>query len=307
MHTFDSLQTARATRPSVVTVGAFDGVHLGHQALIRHLVRAAHEADQDAAVISFFPHPDEVLHKETGRFYLTTPEQKAAQMAALGVDTLVLHPFNDQVRHMRAAEFVRQLIGQLNMRALWATADFAMGYQREGTVDFLREQGRQLGYDVHTIDHLLLNDAGERVSSTRIRQALRAGDVAQAAAWLGRAYRLSGEVIHGDKRGRTIGFPTANIAVWPRQIIPSNGVYAAWAWLGEAWHLAVTNIGQRPTFEGQNITVEAHLLDFSAQIYGQHLTLDILARLRPEQRFNGVDELKAQIDHDISAARAGWG
>ncbi|MCA9912825.1 MAG: riboflavin biosynthesis protein RibF, partial [Anaerolineae bacterium] len=187
------------------------------------------------------------------------------------------------------------------MAELWVGSDFALGYQREGNVSFLKAQGEQKGFTVQEID--LLMNHGDVISSTTIREAIQAGDVTQAKDWLGRSYTVSGTVVHGEKRGRQIGFPTANLETWAEQVIPANGVYATWATVGSERFMAVTNIGVRPTFSGQDVTVEAHLLDFNRDIYGQELTLTFETRLRPEQRFNGIDELTTQIRRDVEAGR----
>lgn len=295
------LADARLEQPSMVTIGVFDGVHRGHQHLIKRLVDEAHAAGRAAVVLTFFPHPDIVLRGLTGRYYLTSPEQRAALLLKLGVDCVVTHPFNDEVRHMRAAAFVDELVEHLKMTSLWVGSDFALGYKREGNVDFLREQGLQKGFDVQAIDLLLAQ--GAAVSSTTIRQALLDGDMEKASAGLGRAYALAGEVVHGEKRGRKIGFPTANIDVWQEQVIPRNGVYAGWADLGGERFMAMTNVGVRPHFDGSHVTVEAYLLDFDRDIYGRHLNVTFDKYLRPEGKFATLQELIDQINADVRAGR----
>jgi riboflavin kinase/FMN adenylyltransferase len=303
MQRVDTLESLSLNQPSLVTIGMFDGVHLGHQKLIRQLVEEAHQSHYAAVVVSFFPHPDVVLRGISGRYYLTPPDEKERLMAELGVDVLVMHPFNETVRHIRAAEFVDHLRRHLRLQALWATADFAMGYQREGTIDFLRQQGAEKGFAVRTIDLLIPEENGERVSSSHIRQALTQGDVVSATRWLGRPYRVAGEVVRGDARGRKIGFPTANTAVWEQQILPANGVYACRVAVQEQSLGAVTNIGVRPTFAGDHVTVEAHIFEFDRDIYGETLTIEFIQRLRGEQKFSGIDELVAQIRRDSQQAR----
>lgn len=253
-------------------------------------------------MVTFFPHPDALLRGITGRYYLTTPDQRAELLAGLGVDVIVTHPFDETTRRMRAAAFVDLLLSHLRMKSLWLTPDFALGYQREGDFAFLSAQGRQKGFAVYSVD--LLMDAQHRaIRSSAIRRALAEGDVSRAADLLARPYRVSGEVVHGDHRGRSIGFPTANLAVWAEQLLPANGVYACHAYLGAERFAAVTNIGLRPTFNGTETRVEAHLLDFERDIYGQTLTLDFVARLRGEQRFSGVEALIAQISADVAQGR----
>lgn len=304
MQRIDALDSFTLDRPSMVTVGMFDGVHLGHQHLIRQLVAQARASKRAAVVISFFPHPDVVLRGITGRYYLTPLEEKQRLMETFGIDLLVIHRFDEEVRHMRAAQFVDQLLSHLRMTALWATSDFALGYQREGDMNFLTAQGKAKGFTVNRVDLIVPNTDDERISSSKIRAALESGDLTQANTWLGRPYRLSGKVVRGESRGRSIGFPTANLAVWEQQVIPANGVYACRAEVNGQPLSAVTNIGSRPTFGGGDITVEAHLFDFDGDLYGQTVTLDFITRLRGEQKFSGVEDLVAQIKQDAEQARA---
>ena len=296
------LDDIRLERPSVVTIGVFDGIHRGHQALIRRLVKDAHAAGRLAVAITFFPHPDILLRGLQGRYYLHTPQEKAELLGELGIDAVLTLAFNDELRHVRAADFVDALVDRLQLASLWVGADFAMGYQREGNVDFLRAQGLAKGFDIEVVELVLVD--GEVISSTAIRQALEAGQVEQARDWLGRGYSVTGEIIHGEKRGRSIGIPTANVSVWSEKVIPANGVYAGWATLGDERFMAMTNVGVRPTFDGQGVTVEAHLLDFNREIYGETMTVSFETRLREEKRFNGIQELIAQIHADFEAGRA---
>ncbi len=298
-----SLSEANLSTLSVVTIGAFDGVHRGHQMLIGRLVEQARASGAAPVVLTFYPHPRMVLSGFEPGFYLTLPDDKARLLGKLGVDLVVTHPFDDEVRHIRAADFVERLIAHLNMKALWVGEDFAMGYNREGNVRFLREQGQQRGFSVEVVD---LMDAGdERVSSSRIRDALDGGDVAEAERLLGRPYFVRGEVVEGAHRGRMIGFPTANVDVPVELRLPARGVYAGWASVGGRLHGAAINVGVRPTFDGSHaLTLEAFLLDYSGSLYGQHLQVHFAERLRDERRFDGVEALVAQIQHDAEQARA---
>ncbi|MBI1278019.1 MAG: bifunctional riboflavin kinase/FAD synthetase [Anaerolineaceae bacterium] len=296
-----SLAEANLSQSSIVTIGVFDGVHKGHQYLIQRLVEEAHENGRLAVALTFFPHPDIVLRGLQGRYYLTTPEQKAELLTELGVDCVVTHPFNDAVRQVRAADFVDELVSHLRMSALWVGSDFAMGYKREGNVPFLRDQGTQKGFTVHEID--LIEAQGGIISSTHIREAVQNGEMEQAKSWLNRPYSVIGEVVHGEKRGRQIGFPTANTAVWDEQVLPANGIYAGWARLGNERFMAMTNVGVRPTFDGKNITVEPYLLDFNRDIYGQQLEVSFEKRLRPEAKFTNLQDLIDQIGRDVVEGR----
>jgi riboflavin kinase / FMN adenylyltransferase len=302
-HIYD-LSNINLLRPSMVTIGVFDGVHRGHQHLIRGLVSEAHAEDRLAVVLTFFPHPDIVLRKLEGRYYLTTPEQRADLMLELGVDVVVTHPFDDQIRTVRAADFVDQLVRYLRLKKLWVGADFALGYQREGDVAFLSQQGEEKGFEVDVVDLVASDALQENISSTLIRELVQAGKMEDVRGLLGRGYALSGEVIKGKQRGRTIGFPTANIAVWDEQLIPMNGVYAGWAYLGDERFIAMTNVGVSPTFEYKGVTVESYLLDFDRDIYGETLTITFEKFLRPEQKYDGLDALIAQITKDVEAGRA---
>lgn len=297
------LASVRLDQPSVVTIGVFDGVHKGHQLLIRRLVAEARALGHLAVAITFFPHPDVVLRGIEGRYYLTSPDQRAELLGELGIDYVITLPFDDVLRQIRAATFVDLMREHLRLDRLWVGADFAMGYKREGNVDFLRAQGAEKGFTLQVID-LVMQDGDGTISSTAIRQALLAGEVDKAREWLGRAYSVSGPVVHGDHRGHTIGFPTANIDVWEGQVIPANGIYAGWAYLNGERFMAATNVGVRPTFDVTGITVEAYLLDFDREIYGENLTVTFEKFLRPEERYSTVDALIAQIARDVDVTRA---
>ncbi len=298
-----NLVDLQLTRPSMVTIGVFDSVHRGHQTLIRQLVDAAHGQGMLAVAITFFPHPDVVLGNAPERYYLTTPEQRAALLLDLGLDYVVTHPFDDAIRQVRASDFVDLLRQHLDMRHLQVGADFALGHQREGNIDFLRAAGAEKGFSVEAVALLEAPD-GAVICSAAIRDFLRTGQIEQANDWLGRAYTVDGTVVHGEQRGRGIGFPTANLQIWDEQIIPANGVYAGWAWLNDAPFMAVTNVGVRPTFAGDDVTIEAYLLDFDRDIYGQRMRLSFDQRLRGEQHFDGIESLVTQIRSDCEAARA---
>ncbi|MGB1285271.1 MAG: bifunctional riboflavin kinase/FAD synthetase [Aggregatilineales bacterium] len=295
------LEAVQPQRASIVSIGVFDGMHRGHQALIQRLVDEAHAADKLAIVLTFFPHPDALLRNITDRYYLTTSQQRADLMLSMGVDYVVTYPFNDTTRHMRAADFVDKLCEYLHMSALWVGEDFAMGYQREGDVTFLTTQGKMKDFTVQALKPVMID--GQWIKSTAIRAMLQAGHVDTARTWLGRGYTVIGEVVHGQQRGRTIGFPTANLAVDASQIIPAKGVYAGWATINDERFMAVTNIGERPTFDGHGITVEAFLMDFDRDIYGQSIHLSFETRLRDEQKFDGLEALVAQLNQDVAAGQ----
>lgn len=297
------LDTIQLERPSIVTIGVFDGVHRGHQALIHKLVDEAHLAGKLAVVLTFFPHPDVILGDVETRYYLTSPKQRAELLGDMGVDVVVTHPFDESVREIRAEDFVDNLIKSLNMSCLRVGRDFALGYQREGNVAYLTELGEQKGYEVHPIELVTVNGDEASISSSLIRSLLQAGDVQKAKGLLGRAYTIEGEVIKGDQRGRMIGFPTANMQVWQQQILPAQGVYAGWATIEGERFMAVTNLGIRPTFDGVTLSLEPHLLDFDRDIYGKIISLTFEHRLRSEQKFDGLEALKKQLQNDIEQGR----
>ncbi|HSO27115.1 MAG TPA: bifunctional riboflavin kinase/FAD synthetase [Anaerolineales bacterium] len=287
-----------------VTIGSFDGVHLGHQTLVKNLVSGAHAAGAPAVVLTFYPHPRQVLSNKLPAIYLTSPEQRNQVFRRLGIDVVVHHPFNIQVASQTADEFVERLDRRLGLKHLWVGADFALGRDRKGDVEHLRALGETYGFVVHAIEPILLDS--QVVSSSRIRAALEAGNLDHANRLLGRPYQLCGEVVPGDGRGRTIGVPTANLAVWSARALPAAGVYVCRAHLRGRTRGAVVNIGVRPTFEEQPVAprVEAHIFDLDEDLYGERLCLDFLARLRAEKRFTGIDTLVAQIQADMIAARA---
>lgn len=289
-------------QPTLLAIGSFDGVHLGHQALLQSLVAAARAQNMRAAALTFFPHPRRVLHTMPPRFYITTLEERVHLLGQQGLDLIITHPFDDEVRHIRAADFVDQLIETLDMRELWG-GNFALGYNREGDVPFLRNLGEERGFSVRTVESMVEWN-GELVSSRRVRQGLEEGDIADVNGCLGREFSVKGIVVKGDQRGRTIGFPTANLAVWDEQLLPARGVYATHASLNGTRYMAATNVGVRPTVNGSSLTVEAHLLDFDRDVYGEEMRLAFIERIRPEMRFNGLAELRAQIAADVELVRA---
>lgn len=297
----DNLAAVPDRQPTYLALGSFDGVHLGHQAVLGQMVSAARADGVRAAVLTFFPHPAHFIRGAQGRYYLTTLADRAALLAAQGVDLVITHPFDEHLRLTRAADFVDQLIAALDMRQIWG-GNITFGYQREGTMDFLRELGPAKGFTVQPVS-AFVTYGGELVSSSRVRRALSAGDMAEVNGCLGREHSLSGVVVMGDQRGRTIGFPTANLAVWDELLLPADGVYAAYAWVGNRRYRTATNVGVRPTVNGRERTVEAHLLDFDGNLYGQTLRLDFIAHIRPEKKFAGLGELQEQIRADVARAR----
>jgi len=285
-----------------MTIGAFDGVHRGHQALIGRVVNRARASNRLAGLITFHPHPAAVLAPERAPRYLTTPGEKVALLEGLGIDLVVLLPFDRELAATSARDFMERITTRLRLSELWIGADFALGRDREGDVPRLRLLGEELGYAVYVFRPVL--DDGAAISSSRIRALLRDGDVEQAAQLLGRYPRISGQVVAGAARGRDLGIPTANLEVRPERAVPANGVYAVYAVLGRQRYPGVANVGVRPSFDNGERTVETHIFDFDRDIYGCDLVVEFVARLRDERRFGDIDELIAQIEEDVAMARS---
>jgi riboflavin kinase/FMN adenylyltransferase len=301
MQVVDELSRVRLSQETVLTIGAFDGVHRGHQALIGTIIDRAQAAGRLSAVLTFHPHPAVVLAPERAPRYLTTPGEKAALLERLGLDILVLHPFNREVAGTAADTFMAAVSGHLNLRELWVGPDFALGRNREGDTARLGELGRQFGYDLHIIQPVANQE--QVISSSRIRSLLYEGRVAEAAELLGRYPSLSGEVVPGARRGHDLGFPTANLEVRPERAVPADGIYAVLAVLGGERYPAVANVGVRPTFENGERLVETYIFDFDQDIYGCDLVVEFVARLRDELRFASVGDLVAQMGRDSDEAR----
>jgi riboflavin kinase/FMN adenylyltransferase len=287
-----------------LTIGSFDGVHLGHQAIIKQLTDGAHRTQAQAVVITFFPHPSVVIRKRTDFHYLTTPEERAKLLGELGVDVVITHPFNQQIAQLSAQEFMDRIEAHLKPDHLIVGHDFALGRNRSGNVDELILLGEEMDYILSTVPPVRIN--GEIISSSRIRSALAEGNVVLAHRMLNRPYRISGIVIPGDGRGKTIGIPTANVDTWKERVIPKSGVYAGYAHTeGKTWN-AVINIGVRPTFSNNSKKqhIEAYILEFRKDIYGKHIQLDFIARIRDEKRFPNVTALVDQINLDTVEAKS---
>lgn len=289
-------------RGAVVTIGNFDGVHLGHQHIFRHLTSEAHREQRPAAVISFEPHPKMVLHPERRPFYLiTSPEEKIRHISNLGIDALILIPFSLDYARTTAEEFIHDVLWErLRIRKIIIGHDYTFGRGKEGNAAFLTASGNRLGFEVEVLSAFKIGDT--TISSTRIRKAILAGEVRCAASLLGRPYNLTGEVVPGHHRGVSLGFPTANIRP-EKELIPPSGVYAVHAILEGHRRQGVLSIGFNPTFADQQLSIEVHIFDFNENIYGKSLDVLFVERLRGEIRFAGPGELIAQIGRDIALAR----
>jgi riboflavin kinase/FMN adenylyltransferase len=291
-------------RGAAVAVGAFDGVHRGHQAVIASARAAAQRLGAPLAVVSFDPHPRRLFQPEAAPFRLMTADQMARAMAPLGVDRLYLIPFDREMAGMTDEEFARRVLSEgLGVAHAAVGFDFTFGKGRSGSPEALRTYGQELGFTVSVTDRI--DDvSGLKLSSSAVREALKAGDMNRAAAILGRPFAIQGEVIHGDKRGRTIGVPTANIAMGD-YMRPAYGVYATRTRLPDGRVIkGVANLGVRPMFEIEQPLLEVWLLDFDESLYGQTIETELVAFLRGEMKFDGLDALKIQIEADAAAARA---
>ena len=287
---------------SYLTIGVFDGVHRGHQEIIRKLVQDAHVQGAPAVVLTFDPHPASIL---SGREIkcLTTPEERADLFAELGVGHAITLRFTRQLSTVSAREFMSRLKKSLGLKRLLIGYDFALGKGREGNAARLTELGREMDYTVEVIP--AISDESGVISSTEIRKLVGTGNVAEAAKLLGHNYSISGEVIHGEGRGKKINFPTANIDYPKGKAMPANGIYACWGYLGPEKFMAATNIGFNPTFtpEKKIASLEAFLLDFDRDIYGEELKLEFVARLRDELKFDSVEALIEKIHEDVEETR----
>jgi riboflavin kinase/FMN adenylyltransferase len=286
-----------------LTIGSFDGVHRGHQALVTSMSSAAGEAGLPTAVLNFYPHPAVVLRGRRPAFYISLPEERAALLGEMGISYVITQRFTQALSQMSADAFLKLLMKHLSLRRLWIGENFALGHRREGNPLFLEKAGKRMGFELVVVPPVLVD--GEVVSSTRVREALRSGDVARAATYLGRAFTLPGVIVHGSDRGKSLGFPTANLSIWRERACPGPGVYACLAEVdGQRWK-AVTNIGVRPTFDNDHgrTQVEAHLLDYDGDLYGKVMRLTFYERLRDEQRFADPAALIRQITRDVRLAR----
>jgi riboflavin kinase/FMN adenylyltransferase len=293
---------AQWAQPQVVALGQFDGLHRGHASVIASAVALARQSGVPAAVMTFHPHPKDVMGKGDYEGYLTPSRDKQELLAGMGVDILYIIEFNEQLSRVSPEDFVSVMLLPLDIVTAVVGFDFRFGYKGEGDADRLRELGQGV-MNVQTVSPFLLE--GEKVSSSGIRKCLLNGELDKANAWFGRCYHLRGIVSHGEKRGRTIGFPTANLQLEDRYVIPAKGVYAVKVFYKEAVLYGVMNVGVKPTFHDGVIapSFEVHLFDFAGDIYGQELTVELVAFIRSERKFESIDALIAQIGADAGTAK----
>lgn len=304
MKVFEGLETLVAPfAEASVAIGTFDGVHLGHQAIIRRAVEDAHAHSRPALVFTFDRHPAELLAPERAPGLLTTPPQRNALIATLGVDALVIAHFDKALSELSPDAFLRDILkGQLGARAIVEGNNFCFGKDRSGDVKYLRDARQRFQFALHALDPILVD--GVPASSTRVRERLQAGDPEGAEAILGHPFLLAGTVVGGQQLGRTLGYPTANLALTYRQVIPEDGIYAVLVTLYDGRQLGgACSIGNRPTIAGAGRSIETFLFDFNEDIYGQGMEVRFLKRLRREEKFDSLDALVAQMALDVTAAK----
>lgn len=301
----DPLGNDDPPRGAVLSIGNFDGVHLGHQAVLKHVVERAHTFGVPAVAMTFDPHPIKLLRPADAPRLVTTLEQRLALIARTGIETCLVVPFTHRVARMTAESFVRDvLVERLAVEEVYIGKNFRFGADRGGDVELLTRMGQELGF--HAASSPIVEHAGGVVSSTRVRQAVERGEVEEAAALLDRAVFIDGRVLEGKRLGRTLGFPTLNIEV-ENELHPGRGVYVTAVHIPsfERTFSAVTNIGIRPTvYQDSLMTVESHLLDFTADVYQERVRLFLLRRLRDERTFDSTTQLMSQIRLDVEAGRA---
>ncbi len=295
------LSQAAPAKDTVLTIGVFDGVHLGHKALLAEIKAQAKQLDALSCVVTFRYHPDELLSPNKSLPYLTSLNRRVKLLKAEGIDLVVTVTFNRELISLEADEFVALLKKHLKMRGLVVGPDFALGKGRKGNIEYLRQSGQNMNFTVTIVPPVEVNH--EVVSSTAIRNALAAGNMKRVADLAGHYFSFTGKVIEGEKRGRRLGFPTANLDVHPRQALPPFGIYATLAHIGGKTYQSVTSIGIRPTFTEGRRTIEVYILDFEKDIYNKELKVDFIAKLRDEQKFSSVDELVRQINEDVKQGR----
>lgn len=286
---------------TLLTIGVFDGVHLGHQKLIKRLKQKAFENKLLPGILTFDPHPDYILRPGINLPCLTPPQEKSKILNEMGLEIVAMITFSREVASLSARDFLAKLQRFLRMKGLIVGPDFALGRNREGDKDMLFSLSREMGFYLEFLSAVFIN--GEVVSSTSIRRALASGDLKKVFLLMGRPFSLTGKVVIGDKRGRTLGFPTANLEVEKDKTLPADGVYLTKAWMNGKAYNSLTSIGLRPTFHKKERTIETFILDFSRDIYGEEVKVEFLERLREEQSFASKDELARQIARDVEGAR----
>jgi riboflavin kinase / FMN adenylyltransferase len=301
MKIFHGTENANIQKPTVLTLGVFDGLHLGHQLIMQTVVERAEAANAVPTAITFDPHPRAVLHPESAPPLLQTLDQRLENLEVLGIEQAIVIPFNLEFASLPAEGFLADIVhDRLHAKEVYLGKGFAFGKGRGGNIDLLRKMSRELGFVADEVPEVRLR--GQRISSSRIRERLAEGRVNLVRRMLGRPYGVEGVIIRGNRRGHTIGFPTANLKPHNR-VIPKFGVYATATLVDGAWRRSITNIGVRPTFEQDaDPSIETYIFDFDEELYGDVLRVRFLHRIRDERKFNGIEELKVQIEKDTRRA-----
>ncbi len=285
----------------VLTIGNYDGIHMGHRRIIGKVVEKARQIEGTAMLMTFSPHPLSVLKPDTYTRLITPLHRKKELIEENGIDVMVIVPFNDAFRSVTAGIFIEEILFQtLAVKSVIVGYDFKFGKEGAGNTDMLKERSAQFGFDVEVIEAITID--GEKVGSNQIRRFIMNGDVERAARFLERPHMIEGFVVHGEQRGRGMGFPTINIDTIS-ELVPKNGVYMTEAEIDGKRLPAVTNIGYNPTFDGKKFLVETHILDFAGDLYDREVTIHFLGRIRDEMKFSGIEELKERIAADIAQAR----
>lgn len=302
MNTIDFFEAYRAENPSAITIGTFDGVHVGHKKIIENLI--AKSEGLDTMLLTFFPHPRMVLQQDSNIKLINTIEERIQLLEATGLDTLIIYPFNREFSRLKARDFVRDfLIDHLNLKKIIIGYDHRFGRNRTANIDDLREFGQAFDFSVAEIGAKEIDDI--TISSTKIRRALNEGDITTANTYLGYEFMLTGIVVSGKGLGNTINFPTANIHIEEDyKLIPKQGVYFVKSMIDGKTVFGMMNIGTNPTVKGINETIEVHFFDFDRDIYDKKIQIQLLKRLRNEQKFNSIEALKAQLQKDKQTSLA---
>jgi len=302
MQVEEELAKLSPSKDMLLTIGVFDGVHLGHKYLLSQLKERARQENWLSGVVTFHQHPQAVLSPQTKLPCLTDLTQRIGLLKDEGIEAVINLSFTHELAQLSTRQFAGLLKKYLRMRGLVIGPDFALGQNREGNANTLRTLGRDMDFSVTVIPPVVINS--EVVSSTAIRNALADGDMKKVSNLIGRPFSLHGRVIPGAGRGVGLGFPTANLDVDRQQALPPDGVYTTWAYINDNAYQSMTNIGRRPTFDGSERAVEVYVLDYHGELYGHELRIDIIERLRSEKKFDTADELKKQIAEDIKQGRA---
>lgn len=302
LNVFPSISEFNSTKKTIVTIGTFDGVHIGHQKIIEKLIQETKKADCESLILTFFPHPRMVLNGSSSIKLLNTINEKSSLLEKMGLDNLVVHPFDKKFSNLSAEEFVKTiLVDSFNLKKIIIGYDHRFGNNRAANIDDLISFGKKYDFEVEQISAQEIDSVS--VSSTKIRDAITDGNMIVANEFLGYDYILSGKIITGKQLGRTIGFPTANIKIEENyKLIPKNGVYIVKSHLQEKTVFGIMNIGLNPTVNGEDLSIEVHFLDFEADLYNKNITVSVIARIRDEQKFTSIDLLKSQIQEDKNYA-----